>query len=133
MTIKKLVHTAQRALQDTSVSSFKFGHVYEILSATLGFGSYAALCANHVFDEDPDYRVRANKRSFGDAGARAIELGHEREVALVAAATIRRAVEERGIRVRELDDVGASARQGWSYFSCKSVRFVYKLGVDAVF
>lgn len=23
--------------------------------------------------------------------------------------------------------------QGWSYFSCKSVRFVCKLGVDAVF
>jgi len=115
MTIKKLVHTAQRALQDTSGSSFKLGHVYEILAATLGFESYAALCANHVFDEDPDYRVRANKRSFGDAGARARELGHEREVALAAAATIRRAVEDRGIRVRALDDVVASARQGYGF------------------
>jgi hypothetical protein len=115
MTIKKLVHTAQRAVQDTSGSSMKLGHVYEILAATLGFDSYAALGANHVFDEDPDYRVRANKRSFGDGGARALELGHAREVALVAAATIRRAVEERGIRVRELDDVVASARQGYGF------------------
>lgn len=115
MTIKKIVHTAQRALRDTSGSSFKLGHVYEILAATLGFDSYAALCANHVFDEDPDYRVRAKKRSFGDAGTRALELGHAREVALVAAATIRRAVEERGIRVRHLDDVVASAREGYGF------------------
>ncbi|BEP63416.1 hypothetical protein GmRootV213_39700 [Variovorax sp. V213] len=115
MTIKKLVHTAKRALQDTSGSSFKLGHIYEILAVTLGFDSYAALCANHVFDEDHDYRVRANKRSFGDAGARALELGHAPEVAFVAAATIRRAVEERGIRVRELDDVVTSARQGFGF------------------
>lgn len=115
MTIKKLVHTAHRALQDTTGSSFKLGHVYEILAATLGFDSYAALCVNHVFDEDPDYRIRASKRSFGDAGARALQLGHRREVALAAAATIRRAVEERGIRVRELADVVASARQGHGF------------------
>lgn len=115
MSIKKLVHMAQRALQDASGSSFKLGHVYEILAATLGFDSYAALCANHVFDEDPDYRVSSNTRSFGDGGARALELGHAREVALVAAATIRRAVEERGIRVRELDDVVAAARQRYGF------------------
>jgi len=115
MTIKKLVHTAQRALQDASGSPFKLGHVYEVLAATLGFESYAALCANNVFDEDPDYRARASKRSFGDAGARALQLGHTREVALVAAATIKRAVQERGIRVRELDDVVSSARQGYGF------------------
>ena len=115
MTIKNLVHTAQRAIQDTSGSSFKLGHIYELLAATLGFNSYAASCADHVFDEDPDYRARADKRRFGDAAARALELGHTREVAFDAAATIRRAVEERGIRVRKIDDVVASAREGHGF------------------
>lgn len=115
MTIKKLAFEAQCAIKAAAGSSFSLGHVYQALAATLGFDSYAALCANHVFDEDPDYRVRAKKRSFGDAGTRALELGLAPEVALVAAATIRRAVEERGIRVRHLDDVVASAREGYGF------------------
>ena len=115
MTIKKLAHTAQRALQESSGSPMKLGHIYELLAASVGFGSYAALCADHVFDEDPDYRIRAKHRTFGDAGARALELGHARELALEAARIIRHAVEERGIRVRRLDDVVVSAREGYGF------------------
>lgn len=115
MTIKKLAFEAQRAIQAASGSSFSLGHVYQVLAATLGFDSDASLRANHVFDEDPHYRTRSHKRTFGDGNARALGLGHTQEVALLAATTIRRAVEERGIRVRELDDVVVSAREGYGF------------------
>ena len=115
MTIKKLAFEAQRAIQAASGSSFSLGHVYQVLAATLGFDSDASLRANHVFDEDPHYRTRSHKRTFGDGNARALGLGHTQDVALLAATTLRRAVEERGIRVRELDDVVVSTREGYGF------------------
>ena len=115
MTIKKLAHTAQRAIQATSGSAFKLGHIYELLAAALGFASYASLCTDHVFDVNPGRRSDVANRLLDRIHPRAISLGHAPEVALLAATTLAHAVEEERICVRHIDDVLRSAQQGYGF------------------
>ena len=49
MTIKELAYSAQQHLQTNAGTRFKRAHIYELLAATFGFNSYAALCADAVF------------------------------------------------------------------------------------
>jgi hypothetical protein len=43
MTIKELAYSAQQHLQASTGSSLKRAHIYELLAASFGFKSYAAL------------------------------------------------------------------------------------------
>ena len=51
MTIKELAYSAQQQLQASTGSSFKRAHIYELLAASFGFNSYAALGADTVFTQ----------------------------------------------------------------------------------
>ena len=51
MTIKELAYSVQQYLQSKTDSSFKRAHIYELLAASFGFGSYAALSAGYVLTE----------------------------------------------------------------------------------
>jgi hypothetical protein len=49
MTIKDLAYRTQQRLSDATAGSFKRSHVYELLAAAFGHGSYAAFCSDSVF------------------------------------------------------------------------------------
>ena len=49
MTIKDLAYRTQQRLADATAGSFKRSHVYELLAAVFGHGSYAAFCSDSVF------------------------------------------------------------------------------------
>lgn len=51
MTIKDLAYRTQQRLADATAGSFKRSHVYELLAAAFGHGSYAAFCSDSVFTE----------------------------------------------------------------------------------
>lgn len=53
MTIKELAYSAQLHLEAETGCPFKRAHVYELMAASFGFSSYAALNACAVFTEHP--------------------------------------------------------------------------------
>ncbi|MBP9634370.1 MAG: hypothetical protein KBE28_05050 [Nitrospira sp.] len=76
MTIKSLAHSAQKHLQATSSSPIKRAHVYELIAAAFGFGSYAALNATAIFADLPDPPSR-DSIDPSSIQRRAIELGYD--------------------------------------------------------
>jgi hypothetical protein len=75
MTLKALVHAAQQQLQAATGSSFKRTHLYELLAASFGFRSYAALTTHAVFA----MQVHGSAKTSPDSAAicrRCLELGY---------------------------------------------------------
>ena len=52
MTIKELAYSTQQHLQTATGAQFKRAHIYELLAASFGFNSYAALSSEAVFTKD---------------------------------------------------------------------------------
>lgn len=76
MTIKSLAHSVQKHLQANSSSPFKRTHVYELIAAAFGFGSYAALNATAILADFPDPPSRDSIDS-SSIQKRGIELGYD--------------------------------------------------------
>lgn len=80
MTIKKLAYTAQQHLKANTGASYKRAHVYELLAASFGFNSYAALCSDAVFIEASLTNRRASANGLFIQN-RCIEIGYSPEAA----------------------------------------------------
>ncbi|WP_218918029.1 hypothetical protein [Noviherbaspirillum massiliense] len=53
MTLKAVAYAAQQHLQAATGQSFKRTHLYELIAASFGFQSYAALNTHAVFAQRP--------------------------------------------------------------------------------
>ena len=51
MTIKELAYSAQQQLQASTGKPLKRAHIYELLTASFGFNSYAALGVDSIFTQ----------------------------------------------------------------------------------
>ena len=51
MTIKELAYSAQQQLQASTGKPLKRAHIYELLAASFGFNSYAALGVDSIFTQ----------------------------------------------------------------------------------
>lgn len=111
MTIKEFAHAAQRDLQSVTGVTFKRGHIYELLAAAFGFGSYAALCRDHVFDVGDHARALRPDPGAASVERRAQELYYARAVAHGGAATLIVALKDRELVVRNLDRLLATTRR----------------------
>lgn len=81
MTIKELAYATQQHLQAATGTTFKRTHIYELLAASFGFNSYAALGTDHVFTQHSLTSRRPAK--YGEqVGRRCLELGYPPEIAL---------------------------------------------------
>lgn len=76
MTIKSLAHSAQKHLQANSSSPFKRTHVYELIAAAYGFGSYAALNATAILADLPT-PTRYVSIDLNSIQKRGVELGYD--------------------------------------------------------
>ena len=62
MTIKELAYSAQQQLQASTGKPLKRAHIYELLAASFGFNSYAALGVDSIFTQQRpgDKRIGAD-------------------------------------------------------------------------
>lgn len=114
MTIKELAHTAQHDIKAATGMPFKRSHIHELLAATLGFRSCAALYADHVMDEGSNHRpMRTTKLQEPESLAhqRAIGIELAPQVARAASGIVAQVVEARGLFVRHLDELVTGLRQ----------------------
>lgn len=104
MTIKELAYSAQQHLHASTGSSFKRAHIYELLAASFGFNSYAALGADTIFTQQRPADKHVNLHS-AFVRRRCIELGYQVENADLASATLGTFLAERQIGVVRISDL----------------------------
>ena len=109
MTIKSLAFDAQQYLESQTGTTFKRGHIYELLAASLGFNSYASLCADHVVTHGSITRQRPAKHS-DTVGRRCLELNYPPETALGVARVLPAHISEREIGAIRITDLVAHLR-----------------------
>jgi TPR repeat protein len=113
MTIKELAYSAQQHLQASTGSSLKRAHIYELLAASFGFKSYAALGVDAVFTQQrPDDERTASHNAF--VRRRCIELGHSGESADLVSVTLGAFLAERQIGVVRISALIGHLRGDWS-------------------
>lgn len=113
MTIKELAYSAQQQLQASTGSSLKRAHIYELLAASFGFNSYAALGVDTVLTQQhPDDERIASHSAF--VRRRCIELGYPPENADLVSAALGSFLEERQIGVVWISELTSQLRGDWS-------------------
>ncbi|CAH1905017.1 conserved hypothetical protein [Candidatus Nitrotoga sp. HW29] len=109
MTIKEFAYSAQQHLHISTGFSFKRAHIYELLAASFGFNSYAALSAKVVFTVRRQVAKYSSKHNSA-IRQRCVELGYLPATADVASSELPAFVAERQIDVVRLPDLVAGLR-----------------------
>lgn len=113
MTIKELAYSAQQHLQASTGSSLKRAHIYELLAASFGFKSYAALGVDTVFTQRrSDDKRTGSHRDF--VRRRCIELGYPPEGADLVSVSLGSFLAERQIGVVQISALISQLRGDWS-------------------
>ena len=104
MTIKEFAYTAQQHFQDQTGQTFKRTHIYELLAASFGYNSFAALCAESVV-------IHGEKNSnpslmyIPEIRNRCIELGYLPEIANFFSDSFPTFIAERQIRIVNITEL----------------------------
>lgn len=109
MTVKELAYSTQQHLQASTGANFKRAHIYELLAASFGFNSYAALGADSVFAERRSTNVHSsiNETVIRD---RCVTLGYHPDLAKTIPLALSAFVVERQIVVARISDLVAELR-----------------------
>lgn len=109
MTAKELAYSTQQHLQASTGANFKRAHIYELLAASFGFNSYAALGADSVFAER---RSTNGHSSINEAviRARCVALRYHPDVAKTTSLALSAFVVEQQIVVVRIADLVAELR-----------------------
>lgn len=113
MTIKEFAYSAQQYLQASTGSALKRTHIYELLAASFGFKSYAALGVDTVLTQRrPDDKRTASHSAF--VRRRSIELGLPPESADLVSVSLGSFLAERQIGVVLISALISQLRGDWS-------------------
>jgi hypothetical protein len=78
MTIKEFAYSAQQHLQAQTCNNFKRAHIYELLAASFGYNSFAALCAESVVtQEQQEVKIISQHNHNLAIRQRCVELGYQ--------------------------------------------------------
>lgn len=129
MTIKALAYSAQQYFQATTGSSFKRAHIYELLAASFGFNSYAALSIDAIFMQRRPDKKRA---TFGNSviKQRCVDLGYQLQIADLVSSSLPAFLAERQIVAVKLSNLVDGLRSE----SLRQKGYVdeYKVGVAPI-
>lgn len=106
MTLREIAHSAQQQLETGPGSPFKRAHVYELLAASFGFKSYAALLSEALITQGQNDEAEFSA-PLPAIRERCLGLGYRALTADIAAAEIAAFLEKnllQAITVRELVD-----------------------------
>lgn len=104
MTIKELAYSAQQYLQSNTDSTFKRSHIYELLAASFGFGSYASLCSESILTQQGS-TATLTQQYPEKIIQRSIDLGYRSTIADAIASQLPVYLKERNINVVNLSDL----------------------------
>ncbi|MGL4315982.1 MAG: tetratricopeptide repeat protein [Pseudomonas sp.] len=114
MAIKAFVYTTKHQLEAATQQSFRHTHVYELLAASFGFNSNAALSAAHVFAA-MGQAYQPSTTSLGALHKRLVELGYQ-EIADLAGAELLKVIAERRLGAVTVESVIDALRgDHWEY------------------
>lgn len=110
MTTKELAYSIQHQLEAKTGTAFRRTHVHELLAASFGFNSHAALCAEAVFSSTT-IPGRLLPDHLDHLGRRCLDLGYPPEVALKVAQVLPASLAEQNIAIIRIDDLLACLRR----------------------
>jgi len=109
MTIKEFAYSTQQHLQASTKGTFKRANIYELLAASFGFNSYAALCANSVFtDVSMPTQLPAKHRLI--IRSRCVDMGYPADIADAVSYALPDFLTEREFGVFAIDGLVALLR-----------------------
>ena len=113
MTIKELAYSAQQQLQASTGNPLKRAHIYELLAASFGFNSYAALGVDSIFTQQRpgDKRIGADSALVS---GRCIELGYSPEIVDLVSVSLGSFLAERQIGIVRISALVSQLRGDWS-------------------
>ena len=113
MTIKELAYSAQQQLQASTGNPLKRAHIYELLAASFGFNSYAALGVDSIFTQQRpgDKRIGADSALVS---GRCIELGYSPEIVDLVSVSLGSFLAERQIGIVRISALISQLRGDWS-------------------
>lgn len=112
MTIKSLAHSAQKHLQANNSRPFRRTHVYELIAAAFGFGSYAALNTTAILADLPDL-LNQDSINLSSIQKRGIELGYDFSMAEQISTELADYLASRGICAIRIHDLLDKLRDDW--------------------
>lgn len=112
MTTKELAYNAQHHLQASTGAQFKRAHIYELLAATFGYNSYAALCAEAVFTKESLTSRRAADFG-GHVRSRCLEIGYGSDTATKVSTALPTWMTEHRIGVVRIADLIIYLKNEW--------------------
>lgn len=113
MTIKELAYSAQQQLQASTGKPLKRAHIYELLAASFGFNSYAALGVDSIFTQQRPGDKRIDAESALVSG-RCIELGYPPEIVDLVSVSLGSFLAERQIGIVRISALISQLRGDWS-------------------
>lgn len=116
MTIKEFAYSAQQHLQALTGNNFKRAHIYELLAASFGYNSFAALCSESVVaQEQQEVKIVSQHNHNLTIRQRCIELGYQPTTADMVSSELLAFVEACQINVIRLSTLVTNLRRELSY------------------
>jgi hypothetical protein len=109
MTIKEFAYSAQQHLKAQTGNNFKRSHIYELLAASFGYDSFAALCVGSVIIQEQQ-EVKVASQHNQSIRQRCIELGYQSTEADTVSSEWPTLIEKSQIAVVSLSDLVKNLR-----------------------
>ncbi|MGZ5010557.1 MAG: hypothetical protein ACXV8U_18030 [Methylobacter sp.] len=114
MTIKEFAYSAQQHLEAHSGEKFKRAHIYELLAASFGYSSFAALSSESVLFQGTQVSVHSPLRDHA-LRQRCLELGYQTYTADLVGADFASFIEQERVSFVTLSTLIATLRHQLSY------------------
>ncbi|MDD5580994.1 MAG: hypothetical protein PHY16_17190 [Methylobacter sp.] len=114
MTIKEFAYSAQQHLEAQSGEKFKRTHIYELLAASFGYNSFAALCAESVVFQGKQASKNSSQHNL-DLRQRCAELGYTSATADIVFAELPPLIAEQRLSIVNIPELISKLRGEFSY------------------
>jgi hypothetical protein len=114
MTIQEFAYSAQQHLEAQSGEKFKRAHIYELLAASFGYSSFAALSSESVLFQGTRASVHSSLHDHA-LRQRCLELGYQTNTADLVSAEFASLVEQERVSFVALSTLIATLRRQLSY------------------
>jgi hypothetical protein len=114
MTIKEFAYSAQQYLETQTGEKFKRTHIYELLAASFGYNSFAALCAESVVFQGKQSSKHGSHHNL-DLRRRCTELGYPSAITEIVFAEFPPLIAEQRISIVNIPKLIVKLRREFSY------------------
>jgi len=114
MNIKEFAYSAQQYLEAQSGEKFKRAHIYELLAASFGYNSFAALCSESAVFQGKQASKHSSQHNL-DLRRRCAELGYTSATADIVLAALPPLIAEQRLSIVNIPELISKLRGEFSY------------------